>query len=253
MTKIRFLPQNGQYEHLLVYKKAQCICDITDFFCKHFLPQYGDRTVDQMRQAARSGKQNIVEGTSASATSKETEIKLINVAKASHQELLEDYKDYLSHNNLKLWKAGEDKYERTRHACKEHNDREFYNRILPRCSDEAIANIAITIIYQEDKMLYNLLETLKQEFLEQGGIREEMTRGRMYYRAQQPQDNPSVSLLSRQYDEIEHREKAVLLKEKHLKEREENLKKREDELAIREDEIRRLIRGMMISGVYDNE
>lgn len=102
MPNTHFLPQNGQYEHLLVYQKAQCICDITDFFCKRFLPNHGDRTVDQMRQAARSGKQNIVEGTSASATSKETEIKLINVAKASHQELLEDYKDYLAHNKLNL-------------------------------------------------------------------------------------------------------------------------------------------------------
>lgn len=243
MTKTQFLPQNGQYTHLLVYKKAQCICDITDFFCKRFLPPHGDRTVDQMRQAARSGKQNIVEGTSASATSKETEIKLINVAKASHQELLEDYKDYLAHNNLNLWKAGGEKYERTRHACKEHNDREFYNRILPRCSDEAIANIAITIIYQEDKMLYNLLETLKQEFLEQGGIREEMTRGRLAYRAQQQQTFSAGGLHTWQYDELERRERAVLLKEKHLKEWEEKLKKKEDELAVREDEIRRLIGG----------
>lgn len=237
-----FLPQNGQYKDLLVYKKAQCICDITDYFCKKFLPPRGDRTVDQMVQAARSGKQNIVEGTSASATSKETEIKLINVAKASHQELLEDYKDYLQHHELRQWKPGEDKYERTRHACKEHNDREFYNRILPRCTDEIIANIAITLICQEDKMLYNLIETLKQEFLEQGGIREEMTRGRLAYRNRQYQETSSTALSSQQEDILARREKSVEMKERQLAERETMLKKREEELAIREDEIRRLLK-----------
>lgn len=70
----QFLPQDGRYDDLRVYQKAECICDITDYFCKHFLDGRKDRTVDQMVQAARSGKQNIVEGTAASATSKETEI-----------------------------------------------------------------------------------------------------------------------------------------------------------------------------------
>ena len=99
----QFLPQDGRYDDLIVYRKSECICDVTDYFCKHFLDRRTDRTVDQMIQAARSGKQNIVEGTAASATSKETEIKLLNVAKASHQELLEDYKDYLAHHQLELW------------------------------------------------------------------------------------------------------------------------------------------------------
>lgn len=238
MPNNSFLPQNGQYQNLLVYKKAQCICDITDYFCKHYLPTRGDRTVDQMIQAARSGKQNIVEGTAASATSKETEIKLINVAKASHQELLEDYKDYLAHHQLKTWKPGESKYEHTKLICRQHNDRDFYNGILPKCNDETIANLAITIIYQEDKMLYNLIERLKQEFLEQGGIREEMTRGRLTYRSQQGQPSrPAIKDA-----ELTKREKAIAARERELAEKEKALSQREKELAIREDEIRRLIR-----------
>jgi len=89
------LPRTGNYRKLLTYQKAEAIYDITYFFCKNFLQRF-DRTVDQMVQAARSGKQNIVEGSAASATSKETEIKLVNVAKASLQELLIDYEDYLA-------------------------------------------------------------------------------------------------------------------------------------------------------------
>ena len=86
------IPNRGNYRNLLCYKKAEAIYDITSYFVQRFL-QRGDRTVDQMVQAARSGKQNIVEGCMASATSAKTEIKLLNVAKASLQELLEDYED----------------------------------------------------------------------------------------------------------------------------------------------------------------
>jgi four helix bundle protein len=92
------LPRTGNYRKLLTYQKAEAIYDITYYFCKNYL-QRGDRTIDQMIQAARSGKQNIVEGSAASATSKETEIKLVNVAKASLQELLIDYEDYLRTRN----------------------------------------------------------------------------------------------------------------------------------------------------------
>ncbi len=77
-----FLPQLGHYEELIAYKKAECIYDVTYFFVNHYLSR-GDRTVDQMLQAARSGKQNIVEGSAAATASRETEIKLYNVAKAS--------------------------------------------------------------------------------------------------------------------------------------------------------------------------
>ena len=89
-----FLPHGGSYKNLLVYQKSECIYDVTFYFAHKYLEK-GDRTIDQMVQAARSGKQNIAEGAAAGNTSKETEIKLTNVAKASLQELLVDYEDYI--------------------------------------------------------------------------------------------------------------------------------------------------------------
>lgn len=238
-----FLPQDGRYDDLIVYRKSECICDVTDFFCKTYMDRRADRTVDQMVQAARSGKQNIVEGTAASATSKETEIKLLNVAKASHQELLEDYKDYLAHHQLELWLSGDKRYNHTRTRCREHSDREYYNRILPDCTDEMICNIAITLICQVDVMLRNLIEYHKQEFLEQGGIREEMTRGRLAYRREHPQQQPVATgtMVSHREQELDAREAAIAQKEQVLAKREAALTQREQAIAIREQELARLL------------
>jgi len=97
-----FIPSHGNYRELLSYQKAEIVYDLTFRFCQRFLHR-GDRTIDQMIQAARSGKQNIVEGCHASGTSKETEIKLVNVARASLEELLVDYQDFLRVRDLRLW------------------------------------------------------------------------------------------------------------------------------------------------------
>lgn len=97
-----FIPSHGNYRELLSYQKAEIVYDLTFRFCQRFLNR-GDRTIDQMIQAARSGKQNIVEGCHASGTSKETEIKLVNVARASLEELLVDYQDFLRVRDLRLW------------------------------------------------------------------------------------------------------------------------------------------------------
>ncbi|MDE6819058.1 MAG: four helix bundle protein, partial [Muribaculaceae bacterium] len=94
-----FIKSKGDYRQLIVFKKAECIYDLTFHFAHRFLSR-SDRTIDQMVQAARSGKQNIIEGSSASLTSRETEIKLFNVAKASLEELLADYEDYLRNRGL---------------------------------------------------------------------------------------------------------------------------------------------------------
>ena len=239
MNNPQFLPQDGRYDDLLVYQKSECICDITDYFCKTYLDVRKDRTVDQMKQAARSGKQNIVEGTSASATSKETEIKLLNVAKASHQELLEDYKDYLRHHGLEQWTKGHPHYERTRRTCKQHSDRDYYMELMPRCTDEMIANMAITIICQVDVMLRNLIEFHKQEFLQQGGIREEMTRGRLAYRNSHPSPPQAPVAGSTQ---LGRREQELNEREARIAQKEQELGKREAELLARENELARLIR-----------
>ena len=176
-----FLPQRGNYRGLISYQKAECIYDITFYFANKYFPK-GDRTIDQMVQTARSGKQNIAEGSAASSTSRETEIKLTNVAKASFQKLLTDYEDYLRVRHLVQWPEGDERLKKTREIGRRHNDSAYYREAITTRSDETIAHIAIVLIKQEDYLLYRLIERLKQDFLEKGGIREEMSRARREHR-----------------------------------------------------------------------
>lgn len=176
-----FLQQKGNYKNLIVYQKAECIYDITYFFAQKFL-KAGDRTIDQMIQAARSGKQNIAEGAAASTTSAETEIKLMNVARASLQELLLDYTDYLRMRELCQWDINDSRSIKTREVCSKHNDSRFYTEAIKIRSDETVANIAITLIYQTDVFLRKLIERLQDDFIKNGGIREQMTKARLDYR-----------------------------------------------------------------------
>lgn len=176
-----FLPQRGNFKNLIAYQKAECIFDITFYFANKFLSK-GDRTIDQMVQAARSGKQNIAEGSAASTTSRETEIKLYNVARASLQELLVDYEDFLRVRNLELWAVADERSVRTRRVCSAHNDSGYYREAIVSRSAETIANIAITLIHQEDVFLRKLLDSVQRQFLEEGGVREQMTRSRLNYR-----------------------------------------------------------------------
>ena len=182
-TDKSFLPPKGNYRQLIVFQKAECIYDVTFYFVHHFFEK-GDRTIDQMIQAARSGKQNIAEGSAASTTSRETELKLMNVAKASLQELLIDYEDFLRVRGMEQWQTNDTRYRQTREVTMRHNDSAFYRDAVAVRSAETIANIAITLIHQTDTMLMRLIERLKQQFIQQGGIREEMTRARLNYRNQ---------------------------------------------------------------------
>lgn len=176
-----FIPIKGNYRQLKVYRIAEIIYDITFVFTKRFL-SVKDRTVDQMIQAARSGKQNIAEGSAAGTTSKESEIKLTNVAKASLQELLADYEDYLRVRELEIWPKDSPKAIRTRQICKVNNDTAFYREAVRIRTDETVANIAIILIHQADYLLYRLIERQKSDFLSQGGIREQMSLARREYR-----------------------------------------------------------------------
>ena len=182
-TPPSFLPQKGRYRDLIAFQKAECIYDITFYFAHHFLDR-GDRTIDQMIQAARSGKQNIAEGTAAATTSRETEIKLLNVARASLQELLIDYEDYLRVRDLEQWSLGSEKASQARRVCWKHNDSAFYREAIKVRTPETIANIAITLIHQADSLLRKLIEAAKAAFLREGGIREEMSRARRAAREQ---------------------------------------------------------------------
>lgn len=155
--------------------------DVTFYFAHHYLEK-SDRTIDQMVQAARSGKQNIAEGAAAGNTSKETEIKLTNVAKASLQELLVDYEDFLRVRGLEQWQPDDARLAQTKRACAAHNDSEYYRKAMPERSAETIANIAITLIHQTDWLLNKLIEKLEIQFVENGGVKEQMTKARKEYR-----------------------------------------------------------------------
>lgn len=182
MANLDFIAPTGKYENWNVYKLSLIIVDITDLFVKTYLDKYRDRTVDQMMQAARSCKQNIVEGSVAAATSRETEIKLTNVAKASLAELKEDFLDYLRHNNLALWSKEDPRVSQIRRFSKNHNSPSDYITKLRSRTPEAFCNIAVTLCHQLDYMLYCVIERAKKNFLENGGIKEEMYRARMIAR-----------------------------------------------------------------------
>ena len=179
-----FLHKGGGYENLKVFKKATVIYDLTFYFTPRFLT-HGDRTIDQMVQAARSGKQNIAEGSAASSTSSETELKLMNVARASMQELLVDFEDYLRVRNLQIWPLKDERAVKTREFCKHHVEAADFMVDIDRRSDEAIANITLTLIHQFDSMMRRLLNALQKNFVEKGGIREQMTAARLGYRNEQ--------------------------------------------------------------------
>lgn len=171
----QLIPHNGNYKKLISYQKTNVIFCLTYYFVEHFL-QKGDRTYDQMLQAARSGKQNIIEGCAASTTSAKTEIKLINVAKASLQELLEDYEDYLKTRGFRQWEEGSVELEAMRDLGKKHNDAEFFMDLAQTRSEDTIANMCIVLIKQADFLLFRQLQKLGEDFMEKGGFSERMYR-----------------------------------------------------------------------------
>ncbi|MBO4564659.1 MAG: four helix bundle suffix domain-containing protein [Bacteroidaceae bacterium] len=177
-----FLPKKGNYRNLLVFKKAECLYDITYYFANHYFVARKDRTVDQVIQAARSGKQNIIEGCAASATSSETEIKLLGVARASMHEVLGDYEDYLRTRGLEQWDVEDPRVKQIQEYSKTHNRPTDYTKDIDKRSPEALCNIAITLIHQYDNMMGRLLDRLQMDFVENGGIREQMTAARLGYR-----------------------------------------------------------------------
>ena len=179
---------HGNFQELLSYQKAEVIYDLTFRFCEKHLNK-GNRTIDQMVQAARSGKQNIVEGSKASGTSKEMEIKLTNVARASLEELLEDYRDYLRVRDLAIWDKDSKEAQYVRKlGNKSHTTYETYREFVDTRSAEVVANIAICLIHQANYLLDQQIRRLEKDFLKEGGLRERMTKARLQAREQQRRD-----------------------------------------------------------------
>lgn len=172
-----FLNISGDYRQWSVYQKSVIICDVTEMFISRHLP-YNSRTTDQMRQAARSCKQNIVEGVSDATVSAEMCIKLVGVARGSIRELREDYGDYLRQHKKEVWGKDDPRTIQVREYCKKHIDPQTFVSKCESRLPETTANIMLTIIYQMDAMLAKVLKKLEEDFLRNGGIKENMAKAR---------------------------------------------------------------------------
>lgn len=176
-----FARPKTSYKNLYVFKKSEAIYDLTYFFLQKHIP-VTDRTYDQMLQAARSGKQNIVEGRSDAASSAEMEIKLFGVARGSLHELLNDYLDFMRTRNLTIWDKNHPRMGKLRETCSKNNETSFFRSLALRLNDEELCNLAVTLIYQTISMLNKMIDHVKSDFIKNGGIKEQMTRARLSYR-----------------------------------------------------------------------
>jgi len=178
-----FIPLHGGYKNLISYQKSEIIYDGTIYFTRRFFQKY-DRTIDQMVQAARSGKQNIVEASMASGTSKEMEIKLTNVARASLEELKIDYQDFLRTNKLPIWDREHRLTARFREINKTPNATyETYQKAIEHEQPEICANSMICLISIVSYLLAQQIKSLEKAFMNEGGLRERMTKARIETRS----------------------------------------------------------------------
>ena len=217
-----------QYQDLYFYQKSEVLYALTYHFAKRFLPSKGDRTVDQMVQAARSGKQNIIEGLADGMTSTEMQLKLLNVARSSLKELRADYEDYLRTRHLTLWDGTHPRYDVMLRFCRQHNQVNDYEPFFDRWNDEELSNIALTLLHITDKMMKTYLSGLDQQFVTQGGIKERMYAARTGYRKGQDEElqrlrdenkslRQQVPILEQRIEELErekHHLEVLLMQER---------------------------------------
>lgn len=208
----RILRKQTNWENLAFYKKTDVLYRLTVHFTGKHL-SYKDRTVDQMVQAARSGKQNIVEGMSDGVSSTKMEINLLNVARASIQELREDYKDYLATRGLTFWPSDHQRQRELLHFCRTHNEVADDVPLLTKANDEELCNLAITLCRQVDVMLTTWLRKLEETFKEEGGLSERMTAVRLGQRKTQKE------IIEAQAHEIEALKRRIALLEAELRKR----------------------------------
>ncbi|NQV12282.1 four helix bundle protein [Candidatus Uhrbacteria bacterium] len=176
---IGIITPHGGYRKLKSFQTTTIIYDLTVDFCKRYVKEY--RMCDQMVQAARSGRQNIAEGCQASGTSKKTEIKLVSVARASLEELLLDYEDYLRQHSAQMWDRGCEKALEIRQlAYLENRSYKTYRTYMQE--PDTAANTGICLIHQANYLLDQQLRALEQQFMEQGGFTERLYKKRMQAR-----------------------------------------------------------------------
>lgn len=209
-----------QYQDLYFYQKSEVLYVLTYHFAKRFLPSKGDRTVDQMVQAARSGKQNIIEGLADGMTSTEMQLKLLNVARSSLKELRADYEDYLRTRHLALWESSHPRYNEMLRFCRQHNRTDDYEPFFGRWNDEELCNVALTLLHITDKMMKTYLSGLDQQFVTQGGIKERMYAARTGYRKGQDEEllrlREENKRLRQQVPILEQRIEELELEKHHL-------------------------------------
>ena len=179
-NKPKIILPHGGYKNLMSYQNAIIVHDLTVIFCEKYIDRFS-RTKDQMIQAARSGKQNIAEGSMASGTSKETEMKLVGVARASQEELLIDYQDFLRQHQLPLWGKDDDRVSKVRKMTY-ITDRTYLIYESYMSSSENAANVMICLIHQTNYLLDRLLQALERDFSKDGGLRERLFKARQNYR-----------------------------------------------------------------------
>lgn len=181
----KVLAQQTNWNVLYFYQKSDVLYQLTCVFCDRFIDRYKDRTRDQMIQAARSCKQNIVEGLADGVTSTEMQLRLINVARGSLKELREDYEDHLKSRHLRFFTKGDGRYEPMLSYCRTHNQLADYEPYFQRWTAEELCNCALTLCHMTDKMMLTFMQRLEKEFVTEGGIKERMYRARTGYRQQQ--------------------------------------------------------------------
>ncbi|MBM3333987.1 four helix bundle protein [Candidatus Sumerlaeota bacterium] len=180
------IPAHGGYRALKSYQTAEIVYDATISFCGQFVEKRS-RTHDQMIQAARSGKQNIAEGSQASGTSKKTELKLIGIARASLEELLLDYRDFLRQRNIPIWDKSHPQAQTIRKlAYVENRSYSTYRSYVEGVPPEIAANTLICLIHQASYLLDQQLRQLEQQFLEDGGFTERLYHARTEARRRAP-------------------------------------------------------------------
>ena len=197
--EFRFLRKKANWRALHFYQKAEALYQLTYAFQRRFLKK-GDCTIDQMVQAARSCTQNIIEGSEDGLTSTEMEVKLMNVARSSMQELQNDYEQYLVTRQLTKWEPGHPRYQAMVDYCRNRNAVGCYEPYFNTMSDEELANTALTLCHFIDKMMTNHINRLEHNFVEEGGIKERMTAARLGRRQTQ---NEEIKALKARVAELE--------------------------------------------------
>ncbi|MEK6406753.1 MAG: four helix bundle suffix domain-containing protein [Acidobacteriota bacterium] len=178
MNQDKLIPAHGGYRQLKSFQHAELVYDATVKFCDRFIDKRS-RTHDQMVQAARSGRQNIAEGSQASGTSKKFELKLVGVARASLEELLLDYEDFLRQRGLALWGKNHPTAQAVRRLAYEKNRSYLtYRSYIEESPPEVAANTLVCLIHQTNYLLDQQLRQLEQAFLKEGGFTERLYQAR---------------------------------------------------------------------------